>query len=326
MATKWEKAKPQQAKFKAGLYGSQGRGKTFTALLFAEGLAARDGKRIAYIDTERGTDFYAMDIPERAVHPKAFDFDRIVTRSIMETLESVLELDPNVHGVLVIDSITHLWEAARAAYTGKKMSNGGIPIQAWDAIKKPYKQLMGAFLDGNFHAILCGREGVEMDKDEDGEMEVVGKKMKAEGETAYEPHVLGRMIQQRNSDNSCNIAVFFEKDRSGILTNKTFVNPTYTIIEPIVRHLSGEQGTVGSVADSAEKDAAAIERAQEKVANERRELFETIRTAIANATTIEGLKAAWALQQGKKGKLGDTWDRLETLKDSRKAEIMGVAA
>lgn len=327
MATKFTKAVAQQAKFKAGLYGSQGRGKTFTALLFAEGLAARENKRIAYIDTERGTDFYSMDIPERTVHPKAFDFDRIVTRSIMETLEAVLELDTNVHGVLVIDSITHLWEAARAAYTGKRMSNGGIPIQAWDAIKRPYKQLMGAFLDGNFHAILCGREGVEMDKDEDGEMEVVGKKMKAEGETAYEPHVLGRMVQQRNADNSCQISVFFEKDRSGILTNKSFVNPTYAIIEPIVRHLSGTQGTVGSVSDSAEKDAAAIERAQEKAAAERQQMFDTIRSAILASKSLDTLRGAWDLTKGKKGKLGDDlYTKLENLKDSQKAELMGAAA
>jgi NTP pyrophosphatase (non-canonical NTP hydrolase) len=34
-----------------------------------------------------------MDIPERTVHPKAFDFDRLITRSLMETLEVVEALD-----------------------------------------------------------------------------------------------------------------------------------------------------------------------------------------------------------------------------------------
>src|SRR5689334_5279338 len=113
------KAKSEQAFFKVGLYGKTGSGKTLTALLWAEGLAAREKKRIAYIDTERGTEFYAMDIPERKVHPKAFDFDRLITRSIMETVEAIESIDPAVHGVLVIDSITHLWDAAKASYTGK---------------------------------------------------------------------------------------------------------------------------------------------------------------------------------------------------------------
>src|SRR5262245_43938756 len=126
MSTKFfTKATSVQAYFKAALYSKQGRGKTLTSLLWAEGLAARDRKRIAYIDTELGTDFYTKDIPERKVHPKAFDFDRLVTRSIMETVDAIESLDTNEHSVVVIDSITHLWEAAQAAYTGSRMSNGG---------------------------------------------------------------------------------------------------------------------------------------------------------------------------------------------------------
>jgi hypothetical protein len=160
---KFQKAISEQAYAKVALYGKTGSGKTLTSLLWAEGLAARDGKRVAFIDTERGSEFYAIDIPERTVHPKAFDFDRLITRSLMETLEAVESLDPKIHGVLVIDSITHLWEAARAAYNGKLLPNGGIPIQAWQQIKKPYKRLMSIFLDGSFHAILCGREGVVME-------------------------------------------------------------------------------------------------------------------------------------------------------------------
>jgi len=154
---KFSKAKSEQAFFKVALYGKTGSGKTLTSLLWAEGLAAKEGKRIAYIDTERGTEFYAMDIPERKCHPAAFDFDRLITRSLMDTIEAVEAIDPNEHGVLVIDSITHLWEAARNAYTGKKMANGGIPINAWNDIKRPYKKLMSLFLDGNFHALICGR-------------------------------------------------------------------------------------------------------------------------------------------------------------------------
>lgn len=328
MATKFTKAKPEQAKFKAGLYGLQGSGKTLTALIIAEGLAKRDNKRIAYIDTEHGTDFYAMDIPDRKVHPVAFDFDRIVTRSIMDTLDAVRELDTSVHGVLVIDSVTHLWEAAREAYTGKRMSNGAIPIQAWGAIKKPYKQLMTAFLDGNFHAILCGREGVILEKDEDGDMEVTGTKMKAEGETAYEPHLLARMEAERQRDTGgFRIRAFFEKDRSGILMGKTIYEPNYATFEPIVRYLSGDtQGKVGTLEDAAERDALRIQEEQDRTDGERRELYEMIRNAIVSAQDIDRLRAAWELTKGKKGKLGDMWDQLEIAKESRKAELMKAVA
>lgn len=321
------KAKAEQAKFKAGLYGKQGSGKTLTTLLWAEGLAKRDGKRIAYIDTERGTDFYAQAIPERTIHPTAFDFDRLVTRSIMETLEAVRGIDPAKYGVLVVDSITHLWEAAREAYTGPRMKNGGIPIQAWGALKRPYKQLMAEFLDGNYHAILCGREGLQLEKDEDGEMEVTGTKMKAEGETPYEPHVLGRMIPERGKDGSYTIQVFFEKDRSGILTGKTFVSPTYATIEPLMKYLSGDvQGKVGSLEDAAERDAAAIEAAEHRAQQERQEMFETIRNAIIGARNVDALKGAWDLTKGKKTKLGDElFGQLEATKEARKGELLRAA-
>lgn len=323
MAAKFTKAKSEQAFFKVGLYGATGSGKTLTALLWGEGLAQKEGKRIAYIDTERGTDFYAMDIPERLVHPRAFDFDRLVTRSIMETVEALEGIDPKVYGVVVIDSITHLWEAAKAAYGGKMMANGAIPIQAWGQIKKPYKRMMTLFLDGKFHAIVCGREGVVMEEDEDGETKVTGHKMKSEGETPYEPHILGRMIPERDKSGGYIIKVFFEKDRSGVLTGRTFPWPKYETVAPVVSYLSGsEQGKVGSLEDATEKDVTAQEQQADAAAQERQSLFEQIRNAILQARNVDELKAAWSLTTGKKTKLGDLFEQLASTKDTRKVELM----
>ena len=88
----FRKAKAEQAALKMGLYGPPGAGKTFTSLLIAEGLGQLTKKRVAYIDTERGTDFYCQAVPTRAVHPEAFDFDALYTRSLTETLAAVRSL------------------------------------------------------------------------------------------------------------------------------------------------------------------------------------------------------------------------------------------
>ena len=48
----FRKAKAEQAALKVGLYGPPGSGKTFTALLLAEGLAKATKKRVAYVDTD----------------------------------------------------------------------------------------------------------------------------------------------------------------------------------------------------------------------------------------------------------------------------------
>jgi len=95
---KFMKAKSEQAFFKGVVYGKPGSGKTLTSLIWAEQLAIREGKRLAFIDTERGADYYCLDIIERTVHPKAFDFDRLITRSLMETLEAVESIDPKTQG------------------------------------------------------------------------------------------------------------------------------------------------------------------------------------------------------------------------------------
>ena len=326
-ANVFKKAQAKQAKLKLGLYGQQGSGKTFTAQLIAEGLAQIEGKRIAYVDTERGTDFYCQTIPERKVHPEAFDFDAVYTRSIMDALEAVQSIDSGVHGVVVVDSITHLWEAAKEAYTGKRMSNGGIPVQAWGGIKKPYKTLMTELLNGDYHVIICGREGVIMEEDEDGESKVVGKKMKSEGETPYEPHILGRMITRRDPDGSHIITTFFEKDRTGILQNRTIEFPNFETFRPILRYLGGgAQARFQTPEEAAEHDITAKINQEERENAERAAMFSNIKRAIVEARDLNGLKAAWDLTKGKKGKLGDLFEQLEQAKDTRKAELVQEVA
>jgi Mrp family chromosome partitioning ATPase len=109
----FRKAKAEQAAVKMGIYGPAGSGKTFTALLLAEGLANITKKRIAYVDTERGTDFYCQPVPDRAVHPDAFDFDAMYTRSIVDINKEVAALDTDVYGVLILDSMSHVWDACK---------------------------------------------------------------------------------------------------------------------------------------------------------------------------------------------------------------------
>jgi pantothenate kinase-related protein Tda10 len=65
----FRKAKAEQAALKIGLYGPPGSGKSFTSLLLAEGLVKNTGKRIAFVDTERGTDFYGGVRLRRHLHP-----------------------------------------------------------------------------------------------------------------------------------------------------------------------------------------------------------------------------------------------------------------
>lgn len=279
----FRKAKAEQAYLKMAMYGPPGSGKTFTALLVAEGLAAASGRRVAVVDTERGTDFYCQAVEARPLHPEAFDFDAVYTRSLTEVLCEVRQLDQATHGVVVLDSVTHLWEAAIAAYTGRKTGTGSIPMHAWGGIKKPYKDLMQLLLNAPLHVLILGRQGNEFAEDEvTGQTQAVGVKMKAEGETPYEPHVLVRMEcvkQTRKAKVQGIVTAFAEKDRTGILQGRLIEWPTFeTLAAPILPYLAGgRQAQLQSGEDAAAQDASAIaQQDRERAAASRilREQFE----------------------------------------------------
>lgn len=278
----FRKAEPKQAVIKMSVYGPPGSGKTFSTLLFAEGIAKRMNKRIAFVDTERGTDFYAMKVADREAHPEAFDFDAIYTRSITEVVKDCRALNPDEHGVIIIDSISHLWDACIASYTGTKTSAGTIPMWAWSKIKQPYKELMKFLIDSQFHVFILGRQSNVFEEDSTtGESKAAGVKMRAEGETAYEPHICLRMIPQRTEKKGNKtvihreqvIAALAEKDRTGILAGKLIQWPDFnSVVAPILGILKGEQGRAPSDEDAAAQDAEALQNAERNKASSSKEL------------------------------------------------------
>ena len=291
----FRKAKAEQAALKIGLYGAPGSGKTLTSLLMAEGLAEITGKRVAFVDTEHGTDFYCKAVKDGTVHPAAYDFDALYTKSLTETLSAVQSLDTNEYAVIVIDSMTHLWEAAKAAYSGRTTKVGSIPMQAWGKIKKPYKDLMSYLLSSPMHAIICGRQGVDYETDEEtDELKAVGYKMKAEGETAYEPHILLRMegLKPKRTNEIGQIIAYAEKDRTGILSGRSFINPTFdTLCAPLLGLLGATQAHITTDDEAAAVDSEALAEQERKRNAESSELLEEYSAKVSLCKTPEELKA-----------------------------------
>jgi hypothetical protein len=289
----FRKAKAEQAALKVGLYGLAGSGKTFTSLLFAEGIAKITGKRIAFVDTERGSDWYAMNIPERKIHPMAFDFDALYTKSITEVLDALRGLKTAEYGVIVIDSITHIWEAARLAYDGKGTSAGTIPFHAWGKIKKPYKELINLLLSSPMHVFFCGRQGNEFETDEEsGELKKVGVKMKAEGETPYEPHILLRMEAVKDKTGTAVITAFAEKDRTGILAGRTIQWPTFAnMIQPLLGALGDKQAVIADDEETGQKDGERLREDEINKIAESENTKEHFKARLMLCDTIELLRA-----------------------------------
>lgn len=287
---KFSKADPKQARLKIAIYGPPGSGKSFTSLLLAEGLAALEKKRIAYVDTEHGTDFYAKRVPERAIHPEPFDFDAIYTRSLSDVLDAVKDIDPAVYSVVVLDSISHLWDAAMEAYTGKRTRADTIPMNAWGAIKKPYKSLIRFMVESNMHGIIDGRQK-NIFSDENGEMRKEGVTMRAEAETPYETHLCIRM-ETKKGDKDSTVYAYVEKDRTGILSGKIIPNPSFQTFAPILPLLGAEQAQTEDPEEVAARDSDLLAREGDKDRKKEEKsssLYATFNVALAGATTMEAL-------------------------------------
>jgi hypothetical protein len=288
----FRKAKAEQAALKVGMYGPPGSGKTFTTCLFLEGLSKLTGKRTAYVDTERGTDFYVQAVPSRQHHPEAFDIDTLYTKEITTVLDAIKDLPPSEYCAVALDSITHLWQACMNAYSGKMTKIDTIPLQAWGAIKKPYKELMNFLLSSPFHVFILGRQGNEFVTDDDsGELKKVGVKMKAEGETAYEPHILFQMEAVRNpKDKSSVITLFAEKDRTGVLAGQTIAWPNFdNVIKPLLPLLGTTQAKIASDDEAGQHDAERLEEAEQLKTSESESLATNFKARIALCSDVETL-------------------------------------
>jgi hypothetical protein len=293
----FRKAQPRQAFLKMGLYGLPGSGKTFTSLLIAEGLAHATGRRVAFVDTEHGTDFYARAVPSRKAHPAAFEFDALYTRSITEISAEVKDLDPGRYGVLVIDSITHVWEACRLAYEGRKTKAGTIPLYTWGQIKKPYKDLIAFLLSAPFHVLICGRQGNEYAEDEEsGELKCVGVNMRSEGETPYEPHILIRMEAEKiRGKKEAIITAFAEKDRTGVLAGRKIERPSFeNLARPLLGLLGGTQARVPTDDEVGAADAEALAEQELRRAEASRQRLEEFAAELALARTEQDVEAVSA--------------------------------
>jgi hypothetical protein len=289
----FRKAKAEQAALKIAFYGLSGSGKTFTSLLCAEGLAKLTGKRAAYIDTEHGTDFYSQEVKERLIHPEAFDFDALYTRSLTEILRELHTLDPNKYCCVILDSITHIWEATIAAYAGKTTSIGSIPMYAWGKIKKPYKDLMRLLLESPFHVFILGRQGNDFEHDEErDELIKVGVKLKAEGETAYEPHILIHMETVKRKKGDAVITAYAEKDRTGILSGKTIQFPNFdSLIKPLLPLLGEKQALVEDPDAVAAKDAEILSQDENTKEKDGQDIVRRMCALITLCKDVKDLKA-----------------------------------
>lgn len=225
--------------FKAGLQGFAGSGKTFTAAQIAVGLhkKLKSKKPVIIFDTEKAAKFLKPIFAKAKIELLIRE-----SRSLADLKETMTRCRDGASDILIIDSISHVWEDFLEAYK-KKVNRNSFQFQDWGVIKPTWKrEFSDPFVNDPYHTVMCGRAGYEYENEinpdtKKREIYKSGIKMKVEGETAYEPDMLilmERFERVLEEDKKVWREATVLKDRSNVLDGKTFKNPTFTDLEPAI--------------------------------------------------------------------------------------------
>ena len=147
----FRKAERRKAKLRLALTGPAGSGKTYGALLIAQGL----GGSIAMIDTENGSgDLYA----------DTCDYDvgtLTAPYSIQKYLEAIHEAEASGYDILIIDSLSHAWSGQGGLLDmHTQLTNNmksGNSYTAWGKITPWQNRLIETMLSSSCHIIATMR-------------------------------------------------------------------------------------------------------------------------------------------------------------------------
>lgn len=150
-----------RAKLRLGMSGPAGSGKTYSALLIAQGL----GGPIGMIDTEHGSgDLYADLLPE------GYDVLRLEPPfTPARYVDALHALEAAGVQTIIIDSLSHAWsgEGGSLDRHGKIADRSGNSWQAWRQVTPEHNALVEAILQSPCHVIATMRAKTEYVQEKD---------------------------------------------------------------------------------------------------------------------------------------------------------------
>jgi hypothetical protein len=228
-----KKATVEQAAAKVGIFGPQGSGKTTTSALIAIGLSKtyHDGKPVAFLDTENGSDYLVPIFEAEGVNLLV-----VKSRAFQDMKAALREAEDAGCCAYLVDSYTHPWQELNESLK-KRLSVTRLEFRHMDQLKGEWRKWTDLMLNSSLHVIVSGRLGYVWDREEDengkkGDLIKLGTKMKSESEAGYEPSLLiemegiqteaGRAKKARTKKGSIVHHAYVLKDRWRTLNGLTF--------------------------------------------------------------------------------------------------------
>lgn len=254
---------------KMAAHGFAGTGKTYTLALIAAGLHKfiKSDKPIVVFDTEESAKFLKTIFDEHKIIGVAKR-----SRSLADLKETFKRCAEGFSDILIIDSISHVWEDFLEAYK-RKRNRQRIEFQDWGFIKPAWKQeFSDPFVRLPIHCFMTGRAGYEYESEvsqETGKREIYksGVKMKVEGETAYEPDIL--LYMERFEELLADKKEVYRqatvvKGRSALIDGKVIKNPTFEDFRPVVEQILSKPAPTNHIVEGEAGDLFKTEEEKDK--------------------------------------------------------------
>lgn len=160
----FRKAERKKAKLRLAICGPAGSGKTYSALLMAQGLAPGGG--IALLDTERGSGELYSDLT-------AYDVATLTPPFSPERYIDLIEgAGAAGYQVLIIDSLSHAWEGEGGCLDlhdkATAASRSGNSYTAWREVTPQHNALVEAMLQSPCHVVATMRSKTAYELSDDG--------------------------------------------------------------------------------------------------------------------------------------------------------------
>jgi Fe-S cluster assembly iron-binding protein IscA len=173
------KAQRQKAKLRIGVSGPAGSGKSYSAILIANGIASEKSK-VGIIDTENGSaDLYA-DLGD-------FSVIRLEAPYTPERyIEAIKAFESAGMEVCIIDSVTHEWDGKGGLLESNELiaqtKFKGNTWAAWSATTPRHQKFIEAITTSKMHVITSARSKTDTIQTEDKKIKKVGlKEIQREG-------------------------------------------------------------------------------------------------------------------------------------------------
>lgn len=183
----FKKAERRKVKIRVNISAPTGFGKTASALIMAYGITG-DWSKIGVIDTEnKSAALYAKHTLPNGFYIGEFETCEIEPPFTPEKYMNAIKEAEQVFEVLIIDSVTHVWQG-QGGLLEYNDSLGGNKFQNWAKTTPRYQAWLNSILHSKCHIITTTRkkQAYEMTKDGSGKAVVEKKGMEDQIRDGYD--------------------------------------------------------------------------------------------------------------------------------------------